>query len=74
MTPLFVGRDSEFEIKFRAKIGFTVIADVKQKVARLGADPSLSVRTGLIYQGKLDPKIEPADYFDQIVPFETLLS
>jgi uncharacterized protein len=63
-----------FEIKFRAKIGFTVIADVKQKVARLGADPSLSVRTGLIYQGKLDPKIEPADYFDQIVPFETLLS
>ena len=63
-----------FEIKFRKTIDFAVIEEVRKKVARLRVDPSLSVRTGLIFQGELDPEVERADYFDQIVPFETLLS
>ena len=47
--------------------------DVREKVKRLNVDPSLSVRTGLIYQGELDPKIAEADYFDHLVKFEELL-
>jgi AAA+ ATPase superfamily predicted ATPase len=62
-----------FEVKFRKKVATSVIAEVQTKVARLKTDPSLSVRTGLIYQGELDPKIEKADFFDHLVPFENLL-
>jgi DNA-binding PadR family transcriptional regulator len=62
-----------FEVKFRKTIDLSVIAEVQRKVARLKRDPSLSVRTGLIYQGELNPKIDQADYFDHLVPFERLL-
>jgi AAA+ ATPase superfamily predicted ATPase len=62
-----------FEIKCRKEIKFAVIEEVKKKVAALHAAPSLSVRTGLIFQGVLDPEIEKSDYFDHIVPFEELL-
>jgi hypothetical protein len=62
-----------FEIKFRKSIGESVMDDVREKVKRLRVTPSLSVRTGLIYQGDLDPRIEKADYFDHLVPFEDLL-
>lgn len=62
-----------FEIKFRKSIGASVMADVRGKVKRLNVDPSLSVRTGLIYQGELDPKIAEADFFDHLVEFEDLL-
>lgn len=63
-----------FELKFRKSIGVGVIKEVRQKVDRLRADPALSVRKGLIFQGDLDPEIKTADYFDCIMPFETLLS
>jgi hypothetical protein len=62
-----------FEIKCRKEIKFAVVEEVKKKVAALHAAPSLSVRTGLIFQGVLDPEIEKSDYFDHIVPFEELL-
>ncbi len=62
-----------FEIKFRKSVGFSVMDEVREKVKRLNVDSSLSVRTGLIYQGELDPKIPEADYFDHIVRFEDLL-
>ncbi len=63
-----------YEIKFRKRVDFSVIDDVKKKVARLDISPSLSVRKGLIFQGALDPEIEKTDYFDQTIPFETLLA
>jgi AAA+ ATPase superfamily predicted ATPase len=62
-----------FEVKFRRQIDQTVISEIRQKVERLNIPRSLSVRTGLIYQGELDPEIEPSDYFDFLVPFEELL-
>jgi AAA+ ATPase superfamily predicted ATPase len=62
-----------FELKCRKKISTAVIAEVKTKVARLKADSSVSVRTGLIYQGELDPAFKESDYFDYLVPFEKLL-
>lgn len=63
-----------FELKFRKNVGAGVIKEVQQKVDRLRAEPSLSVRKGLIFQGDLDPEIKTSDYFDHIVPFEMLLS
>ena len=62
-----------FEVKFRGKIAPSVITEVKTKVERLKIDRSLSIRTGLIYQGELDDDIQKSDYFDYLVPFEQLL-
>jgi uncharacterized protein len=62
-----------FEVKCRKKISTTVITEVKMKVARLKIDPSLSIRTGLIFQGQLDPAFANTDYFDYLIPFERLL-
>ncbi len=62
-----------FEVKFRRQIDQTVLSEVRQKVEKLNVPRSLSVRTGLIYQGDLHPEIEPSDYFDFLVPFEDLL-
>ena len=61
------------EIKLRDQIGRSVIDEVKQKVERLEGARGLSVRTGLLYVGALDPQIETEDYFDFLIPFEELL-
>jgi hypothetical protein len=62
-----------FEVKFRPGIELSVIADVRKKIERLKVDRSLSVRSGLIYQGELDQEIAKTDFFDYLVPFERLL-
>ncbi len=62
-----------FEVKLRRKIELSVIADMRKKIERLKVDRSLSVRSGLVYQGELDPEIEKSDFFDHLVPFERLL-
>jgi hypothetical protein len=46
---------------------------MRKKIERLKVDRSLSVRSGLVYQGELDPEIEKSDFFDHLVPFERLL-
>jgi len=61
------------EIKLRDVVDRTVIDEVKQKVARLEGVRGLSVRTGLLYAGELDPRIEGEDYFDFVVALEDLL-
>ena len=62
-----------FEVKFQKRIDKAVIAEVRRKVERIKPPQSLSVRTGLIFQGELHPEIEPSDYFDFLIPFEELL-
>jgi uncharacterized protein len=62
-----------FEVKCRRKIEPSVISEVRTKVERLKINRTLSVRTGLIYQGELDPEISKSDFFDYLVPFEQLL-
>ena len=62
-----------FEVKFRRQIGKAIVSEVREKVERLKVPRSLSVRTGLIYQGELHPEIQPSDYFDFLLPFENLL-
>jgi hypothetical protein len=51
----------------------SVVADVMKKIDRMKVDRTLSVRSGLIYQGELDPEIERSDFFDHLVPFDRLL-
>ena len=62
-----------FETKFRHRIPANVIAEMKEKVRRLHAPRGLSVRTGLIYEGELDPEIPRSDYFDFLIPAADLL-
>ena len=62
-----------FEVKFRRQVDKTVISDVRRKVEALQVPRSLSVRTGLIYEGELTPEIQSSDYFDFLVPFRDLL-
>ena len=61
------------QVKFRDKIGTSVMDEMQQKLARLRLPSSLSVRTGLIYEGELHPDIETSDHFEFLLPFGDLL-
>lgn len=61
------------EIKHRKSIALPVVDEVREKVLRLPADRRLSVRTALVYEGTLDPRVEAEGYFDFIIPFARFL-
>ena len=60
------------EIKRRLEIGYEVVEEVAEKVNRLVHDRSLSVRTALVYDGRLSPRIEADRFFDFIIPADRL--
>jgi AAA+ ATPase superfamily predicted ATPase len=62
------------EIKHRGAIGPSVINEVREKVIRLSVESGVSIRTVLVYEGKLDPKVEEEGYFDFLFPFARLLT
>lgn len=62
------------EIKRRREIGTEVVDEVRDKVARLGLKRSDTVRTALVYEGRLSPKVEGDGYFDAVVPIEKLFA
>ena len=61
------------EIKFAQKITPEVIEEVEQKIKKLSFRRPLSIRPVLIYQGELSPKVEKANFFSHLIPFERLL-
>ena len=61
------------EIKRRSEIRHEVVDEVAEKIRRLRYDKSLSVRTALVYDGRLSASIPADRYFDFIVPAEALL-
>jgi uncharacterized protein len=61
------------EVKVQDRIDRAVIDEVQEKVARIASPKNLSVRTGLVYVGELDPRIVDEDYFDTLLPFDELL-
>ena len=61
------------EIKRRREIRHEVVDEVAEKIRRLRYDKSLSVRTALVYDGRLSASIPADRYFDFIVPAEALL-
>ncbi|MBQ6246950.1 MAG: ATP-binding protein [Kiritimatiellae bacterium] len=62
------------EIKRRLEIGREIIGEVSEKVSRLAHDKSLSVRTALVYDGRLSPGVLADRFFDFVIPAEKLLS
>ena len=62
------------ETKMKKHVGKPIVDEVKEKVARLRLLPTQSVRTGLIYEGDLDPEIARSDYFQFLIPAERLLA
>ncbi len=61
------------EIKRRKSVDLSVVDEVREKVLRLPADRNISVRTALVYEGTLDPRVETEGYFDFIIPFARFL-
>ena len=61
------------EIKRRREIGYEVVEEVAEKLKRLAYDRSLSVRTALVYDGRLSPRIEADRFFDFIIPADKFL-
>ena len=60
------------EIKRKAEIGENVADEVQAKVAALGMPRGTTIRTALVYEGNLSPRVEADGYFDFLVPAERL--
>lgn len=61
------------EIKRRREIGPEVMEEVMEKVRRLKVSKGVSVRTALVYDGRLSPRIEAEHGFDVVIPADRLL-
>ena len=61
------------EVKRQREIGREVIDEVAAKVEKVPRRAGVSVRTALVYEGRLAPIVEADGYFDAIVPFSRLL-
>lgn len=63
------------EIKYTRNVIHTdVVAEVKEKIARLKIPRHFSVRPILIYAGSINDEVLDADYFAQIINFEQVFS
>ena len=58
------------EIKRRREMGREIIDEVDEKVKRLKYRNSLSLRTALVYDGRLSPAVAADHYFDFLIPAE----
>ena len=56
------------EIKRRREIGHDIIDEFDAKVKKLKFGDSLSLRTALVYDGRLSPSVAADRYFDFIIP------
>ena len=61
------------EIKRRREIGAEVMDEMRTKVERLKVAHGVSVRTALVYDGRLSPLIEAEKGFDILIPATRLL-
>ena len=61
------------EIKRRQKISYAIADEVQEKIRRLKVRPTLSVRSALVYDGELDPRIEAEHAFDFVIPSSCLV-
>ncbi len=57
----------------RCDIDKSIIAEVDRKVSCISRPQGVSVRTALVFDGRIDPTVEANGYFDAIVPFSRLL-
>ena len=61
------------EIKRMREIGPGVEDELREKVSRLSVKPGVSVRTALVYDGTLSPRLAASGYIDAFVYFGSLL-
>ena len=61
------------EIKRRREIGAEVMDEMARKIRRLKVAAGVSVRTALVYDGRLSPRIEAEHGFDAVIPASRLL-
>ncbi len=61
------------EIKRQNEIGRGIEDEVEAKVKALALPRGTSVRTALVYEGRLAPSVEADGYFDALVPASRLL-
>lgn len=61
------------EIKRQKEIGVEVIDEMKTKVGAFPSVPGKSIRTALVYDGEISPRVEAIGYFDAVVPFRRLM-
>ena len=62
------------ELKRRREIGREIIREVESKVESLPVRKGISVKTALVYEGRLAPSVEADGFFDAIVPIDALFS
>lgn len=67
------GASCVVEIKRMKEIGPELEEEIREKVKRLAVKRGTSVRTALIYEGTLSPRLEATAYIDSLVDFTTLL-
>lgn len=61
------------ELKARRDVDVSVVKEVQEKIRKLKYPSNLSIRTVLVYAGKLSVEVEEEEYFDQIISFSDLL-
>ncbi len=61
------------EVKRQREIGEEVEEEVARKVERLPVPRSRSIRTALVYEGRLAPVVRGNAWFDALIPFGRLL-
>lgn len=62
------------EVKRRNRIDTSIEKEIEEKVSRLGIGSDKSVRTVLVYDGKLSPEVEENGFIDFLVPFSRLVN
>ena len=61
------------EIKRRQEVGEEVVGEVERKLKALPVSGSKAKRAVLVYEGRLDPRVEASDFFDFIIDFQSLM-
>ena len=61
------------EVKRCNRIEPSIEREIEEKVSRLGIGPEKSVRTVLVYDGKLSPEVEENGFIDYLIPFDNLV-
>ena len=61
------------EVRHRREIGEEVEADVRAKCAKLKLPDNVAMRTGLVYDGQLDPVVRGNAFFDVILSSREIL-
>jgi len=60
------------EIKRMKELGTSIEAEIREKASRLAVKRGISVRTALVYDGILSPRLEASAYIDKFVEFGML--